>query len=74
MIGNEIGRLLKYVKLYRQYINMSETKHFWRIKVAATMMKILCKNLDSIKSYDDKTNMKVFELSLWEISAGLNLL
>ena len=35
-------------------------------RIAATSLKIVCKNLDSVKSYDI-TNMKVFVLSPWEI-------
>ena len=44
-----------------------------RRNIAATSLKIVCKNLYSVKCYD-KTNMKVFALSLWgKNQQGLNL-
>ena len=36
-----------------------------RGNIAATSLKMLCKNLYSVKFYD-KLNMNVFTLSLWE--------
>ena len=45
--------------------------HVWafclklRRNIAATSLKIVCKNLYSVKSYDN-SNMEVFALSLWE--------
>ena len=41
-------------------------KNVLRRNIAATWLKILCKNLYSVKRYDE-TNMKVFCISLWEI-------
>ena len=38
-----------------------------RGNIAATSLKMLCKNLHSVKCYD-KLNMNVFTLSLWENS------
>ena len=43
-----------------------------RRNIDANLLKILCKNLYSVKSYD-KTNMKVFASSLGKIQMGLNL-
>ena len=65
MIGNETGHLMKCVVLHRKFININETWYVLGRNIAVTSLKVLCKNLYSIKSYD-KTNMKVFALSLWE--------
>ena len=71
MIGNETRHLLKCVKLYRKLIIINETQHVLRRNIAATSLKISCKNLYSVKS-NDETNMNVFALCLWEkISWGL---
>ena len=35
-----------------------------RRNIAATLLKIVCKNLYSVKCYD-KTNLKFFALSIW---------
>ena len=40
-----------------------------RGNIAATSLKMLWKNLYSVKCYD-KLNMNVFTLSLWKISGG----
>ena len=61
MRGNETGHLLKCVKLYRKVNNMSGTWHSLRRNIAATSLKILFKNLYSVKKYD-KTNIMVFAL------------
>ena len=66
-----MGHLLKFVKLYRKFINISETWHALRRNIAPTSLK----NLYSVKSYDE-TNMKVSALSLRDgkkIWLGLNL-
>ena len=60
-----MGHLLKFVKLFRKIINISETWHALRGLIVSTSLKISCKNLYSVKS-NDETNMKVFALSLWE--------
>ena len=39
MKGNETGHLLKFVKLYRKFINKSETQHMLRGNIAATSLK-----------------------------------
>ena len=45
-----------------------------RRNLAATSLKIVCKNLNLVKCYD-KTNMKDFALSLWKKkSAGAELI
>ena len=49
----------------KKFINISEILHMLRRNIAETLLKILCKNLYTVKSYD-KTNMIVFALSLWE--------
>ena len=64
--------LLKCVKLYGRFININETQNVLKRNIAATSLKISCKNLYEVKSYDG-TNMKVFALSLLEnFSWGLN--
>ena len=65
MIGNETGRLLECVELYGKLINKSETQGMVRGNIAATSLKLLWKNIYSVKCYD-KLNMNVFTLSLWE--------
>ena len=65
MIGNETGRLLECVELYGKFINKSETQRMTRENIAATSLKMLWKNIYSVKCYD-KLNMNVFTLSLWE--------
>ena len=65
MIGNETGHLLECVELYGKFINKNETWHMLRGNIDATSLKILWKNLYSVKCYD-KSNMNVFTLSLWE--------
>ena len=57
-----------YVKLYVKCFSINETLHMLKKNIPATSLKIVCKNLDLVKCYD-KTNMKLFALSLWEISA-----
>ena len=65
MIGNETGHLLECLKLYRKFINKSETYHILRGNIAATSLYILSENRFSVKYYD-KSKMNVFILSLWE--------
>ena len=65
MQGNKTGHLLDCVELYGKFINTSETQHMLRDNNAATSLKILSKNLYSVKYYN-KSNMNVFTLSLWE--------
>ena len=65
VIGNETGRLLECVELYGKLINKSETQRMVRRNISATSLKMLWKNLYSVKCYD-KLNMNVFTLSLWE--------
>ena len=64
-----MGHLLKIVKLYRKFTNIRETWHALRTNIVPTSLKISCKNLYSVKGYDE-TNMKVFALSRWEKIAG----
>ena len=45
---------------------MRVTEHMLKTNNAATSLKFSCKNLYSVNCYD-KTNMKVFAFSLWEI-------
>ena len=63
-MGNKTGHLLKCVQLYKKFININETLHVFRRNIAATSLKISCKSLYLVTSYDE-TNMKVFALSLW---------
>ena len=65
MIGNEMGHLLECVELYVKLINKSEIQLMLRENIAATSLKMLLKNLYSVKCYD-KLNMNVLTLSLWE--------
>ena len=65
MIGNEMGHLLEYVELYGKLINNSEIKRMLRGNIAATSLKMLLKNLHSVKCFD-KLNINVLTLSLWE--------
>ena len=65
MIGNETGHLLECVELYGKFINKDETLHMLRRNIAATTLKTLWKNLNSVKCFD-KSKMNVFTLSLWE--------
>ena len=65
MIGNEMGRLLDCVELYGKLINKSKTQRMARENIAATSLKMLWKNMYSVKCYD-KLNMNVFTLRLWE--------
>ena len=60
-----MGHLLECVELNGQLINKSETYRMVRGNIAATSLKMLWKNLYSVKCYD-KLNMNVFTLSLWE--------
>ena len=62
---NDHRHLLKCVKLYGKFIIIRETLPILRRHIAAILLKILCGNPNSVKSYD-KSNMKVFALSLWE--------
>ena len=64
IIGNETGHLLEFVELYGKLINKSETQRMVRRNIAATSLKMLLKNLYSVKCYD-KLNMNVLTLSLW---------
>ena len=66
MTEKETGQLLKYMKLHGKCINIRVTEHMLKTKNAATSLKFSCKNLYSVNCYD-KTNMKVFAFSLWEI-------
>ena len=50
MIGNETGHIVESVALYGKFINKSET--LLRRNIAATSLKILWKNLYSVKCYD----------------------
>ena len=65
MIGNKMANLLKYRKLYGKFISTSEIEHMLRRNIAATLLKMLCKNLYLVKCYN-KTNQNVFALSLQE--------
>ena len=56
-------------KIVQYYRNLA---HDERKDCADNSLKIVCKNLFSVKCYD-KTNMKVFALSLWKNQLGLNL-
>ena len=69
MIGNETGHLLEYVELYGKIVNKSETWHMWRRNIAASWLKIVWKNLYSVKCYDKSKN-NVFTLGLWQILGG----
>ena len=65
--------LLKYLKLYRKYINIRESQHKLRRNVAASSLKFVCKNLYSVKRYD-KTNTNVLCIkSMGKIHLGLYL-
>ena len=71
MIGNETGHVLKCVKLYAKFININEIWHMFRKKHCCYFAENFMENLYSVKCYD-KTNTKVFALSLCEnISLGL---
>ena len=61
-----MGHLLGCVELYGNLINKSETWHMERVNIAAAWLKILWRNLYSVKFYD-KSNINVFSLGLWEI-------
>ena len=63
MIGNETGHLLECVEVYGKLINKSETQRMMRGNIAATTLKMLWKNLYSVKSYDT-LNMNIFALKL----------
>ena len=52
MIGNEMGHLLECVELYGKLINESQIKRLSIRNFAATSLKILLKNLYSVKCYD----------------------
>ena len=54
-----MGHLMKFVKLHRKFISISETWRALRRNIVPTSLKISCKNRYSVKSYDE-TNMKVF--------------
>ena len=60
-----MGRLLECVELYGKLFNKSEIWCMLRGSIAATSLKMLLKNLYSVKCYD-KLNMNVLTLSLWE--------
>ena len=66
MIGNETGHLLKCVELQRKSFNKSATKHTLGRNIDTPVLKLVCENLNSLKSYD-KTIVKHFALSLWKI-------
>ena len=53
--------------MYIEFININETlEHVLRENIAATSLKISCKNLHSVTKGNAETNMKVFALSLWK--------
>ena len=52
MIGNEMGHLLECVELNGKLINKSEIWRMLRRNSAATSLKMLLKNLYSVKCYD----------------------
>ena len=52
MMGNETGHLLECGNLNVRFINKCETYHMLRRNIVATSLKILWKNLHSIKCYD----------------------
>ena len=54
IIGNETGHLLKCVKLFGKFININETQNVLKRTIAATSLKISCKNLYQVKSYDGR--------------------
>ena len=56
MIENKTEHLLKYEELHRKFNNKAEILHMLKRNIAAFLLKILCKNLNSVKHYD-KTNM-----------------
>ena len=56
MIGNDSGHLLKCVKYYSKFSNISETLHMLKRKIGASSLKSVGKSLNSVKSYY-KTNM-----------------
>ena len=58
-----MGYLLKCVTLYRTFTNIKETLHMLKRNSATTSLKIICKNVFSLKVYD-KINMKVFASNL----------
>ena len=58
-VENEHRHLLKCVKLYGKFINISETESILSRNIAATMLKVTCKIPNLVKSYD-KSNMNVF--------------
>ena len=62
---NKTGHLLESVELHGKFINENETSHMLRGNIAAPSLKILWKNLNSVKCYD-KSNMNVFTLSQCE--------
>ena len=49
VIGNETGRLVKFVDLCRKWINKSETWHILRRDIAAASLKIGCENFNPVK-------------------------
>ena len=61
----EHTNLMKCWKFYGKFISTSEIEHMLRRNIAATLLKMLCKNLYLVKCYD-KTNQNVFALSLRE--------
>ena len=69
MIGDETGHLLKSVKRKGKIFNISVTKHIMRRNMAATSLKIICKNLYSVKCYDN-TNTNAYVLNLQKKSGG----
>ena len=50
VIGNEIGRLVKFVDLCRKWINILKTWHILRRHIAAASLKIWCENFNPVKS------------------------
>ena len=70
MIGKETGHLLECVKPYGKCIDKIEAKHMLRGNIAATLLKFSWENLYSVKG-NDKSNMNVFSLSIWENSGGV---
>ena len=53
------------LEVYEKFISTSEIEHMLRRNIAATLLKMLCKNLYLVKCYDI-TNQNAFALSLRE--------
>ena len=57
-----------FVTLWKNYEENENPPIFRRI-IQDYMLKIACKNVNSVKCYD-KTNLEILTLSLWKKSAG----